>query len=133
MATVFSQIIAGEIPSHNVYEDDKYLAFLTIDPFADGHTLVIPKKEYKYLWMMPQEEQADIWKVANKVAARIEEIFQPERVGVLVDGAEVPHTHIHIIPVQKGALTSLIRSHDPSNAPNHDKLKQIADKLKIKE
>lgn len=133
MATVFTKIVNGDIPSHKVYEDEDHLAFLTIDPFSDGHTLVIPKQEYEHIWQMPEEEYKKLWSVAKKVAVQIDNIFKPERIGTFVDGAEVPHVHIHLVPVQKGSLSALIRSHKEITEPDHAKLEQIAKKLKFKE
>jgi len=98
MASIFSKIVAGEIPCHRVWEDENHLAFLDIRPAQPGHTLVIPKREVDYLFDLSPEEHAELWTAAHTVAARLKERLGCERVCVLVIGWEVPHVHIHLIP-----------------------------------
>ena len=100
MASIFSRIAAGEIPSWKVAEDAHYYAFLDINPLAEGHTLVIPKKEVDYLFDLDEETYAGLWQVAARVAKAIREAIPCKRVGVAVLGMEVPHTHIHLVPLQ---------------------------------
>lgn len=101
MATIFSKIIAGEIPSYKVAEDDKFYAFLDINPLVKGHTLVVPKKEVDYIFDLEDEEIADMQIFAKKVALAIQKAFPCKKVGQAVIGLEVPHAHIHLIPIQK--------------------------------
>jgi len=99
MATIFSKIIAGEIPSYQIFEDDLYYAFLDINPLAEGHTLVIPKVETDYLFNLEDDLLAGMMVVAKKVALAIDQTMVCKRVGVAVLGLEVPHAHIHLVPL----------------------------------
>ena len=100
MASIFSRIVAGEIPSYKVAEDDKFFAFLDINPLAKGHTLVIPKREVDYFFDLTDEEIGAMQIFAKKVAAAIKEAFPCVKVGQAVLGLEVPHAHIHLVPMQ---------------------------------
>ena len=100
MASIFSRIAAGEIPSYKVAENDRYFAFLDINPMAEGHTLVIPKKEVDYIFDLDEETYAGLWRFAASVAAAIRAAVPCKRVGVAVLGMEVPHAHIHLVPLQ---------------------------------
>ena len=99
MATIFSKIAAGEIPSYKVAEDENYLAFLDIFPLVRGHVLVIPKKEVDYLFDLDEETYAGLMKFARKVALAIEKAIPCKRIGVAVLGLEVPHAHVHLVPL----------------------------------
>jgi len=101
MASIFSKIVNGEIPSYKIAEDDRFLAFLDIFPLAKGHTLVIPKKEIDYLFDLDDKLYADCFVFAKKVAVAIKKIVPCEKVGIAVVGLEVPHAHIHLIPVNE--------------------------------
>lgn len=101
MATIFSRIIAGEIPSYKVAEDDKFYAFLDINPLVKGHTLVVPKQEVDYIYDLEDADLAGIHVFAKKVAKAIERAVPCKRIGVTVIGLEVPHAHIHLIPIQR--------------------------------
>ncbi len=101
MATIFSKIIAGEIPSYKVAEDDKFYAFLDINPLVKGHTLVVPKREVDYIYDLSDEELAAMHVFAKHVALAIQKVFPCRKVGEAVIGLEVPHAHIHLIPMQK--------------------------------
>lgn len=100
MATIFSRIVAGEIPCYKVAEDDKFFAFLDINPLVKGHTLVIPKQEVDYLFDLSDEDLAAMQVFAKHVAAAIKRAFPCIKVGQAVLGLEVPHAHIHLIPMQ---------------------------------
>ena len=100
MASIFSRIVAGEIPSYKVAEDDKFFAFLDINPLAKGHTLVIPKREVDYFFDLTDEEIGAMQIFAKKVATAIKEAFPCVKVGQAVLGLEVPHAHIHLVPMQ---------------------------------
>lgn len=99
MATIFSRIIAGEIPSYKVAEDENYYAFLDINPLAKGHTLVAPKQEVDYLFDLEDETLGGMMVFAKKVAAQIRAKIACKKVAVVVLGLEVPHAHIHLIPI----------------------------------
>lgn len=101
MASIFSRIVAGEIPCYKVAEDDKYFAFLDINPMVKGHTLVIPKREVDYIFDLEDDELAGLHLFAKKIAVALKEAFPCQRIGMAVLGMEVPHTHIHLIPLQK--------------------------------
>lgn len=99
MSTIFTRIVNGEIPSYKIAEDDNYFAFLDINPLAKGHTLVIPKREIDYLFDLEPDHLAGLVKFAKRVAKAIEDNVQCERIGVAVIGLEVPHAHIHLVPL----------------------------------
>ncbi|HIG11494.1 MAG: HIT family protein [bacterium] len=98
MASLFTKIIAGEIPCKKVWEDDQHLAFLDIRPVQPGHTLVIPKREVSYLFDLEEHEYAALWSAARTVEAKLSRQLGCERVVVTVIGWEVPHVHVHLIP-----------------------------------
>lgn len=97
--TLFSKIVAGEIPSYKVAEDERFYAFLDINPLKKGHTLVIPKQEVDYIFDLPDEDYAALHLFAKRVARAIEQAFPCRKVGMTVMGLEVPHAHIHLIPL----------------------------------
>lgn len=99
MPTIFSKIAAGDIPSYKIAEDDRYFAFLDINPLAKGHTLVIPKKEVDYIFDVDDETLSGMIVFAKKVALAIEKVVPCKRVGIAVLGLEVPHAHIHLVPL----------------------------------
>ncbi len=99
MPTIFSKIVSGDIPSYKVAESDKFLAFLDINPLAEGHTLVIPKAEVDYIFDMDGNQYAGLWLFAQKVAKAIKSIIPCEKIGVAVIGLEVAHAHIHLVPI----------------------------------
>ena len=101
MATLFSKIVVGEIPSYKVAENDKYFAFLDISPLSLGHTLVIPKVEIDYFFDLDDDTLKGMIVFAKKVAGAIEEVVSCKRVGIAVLGLEVPHAHIHLVPLNK--------------------------------
>lgn len=111
MASIFSRIVAGEIPSYKVAEDDRYYAFLDISPVAPGHTLVIPKREVDYIFDLSDEEYADLQLFAKKVAAAMKKALPCKRVGVAVMGLEVPHAHIHLVPINREADMNFFADH----------------------
>jgi len=99
MPSIFSKIISGEIPSHKIAENEKFLAFLDINPLAKGHTLVIPKEEIDYVFDVPDDLLAELIVFSKSVARKIESAIPCERIGLSIIGLEVPHTHIHLIPI----------------------------------
>jgi histidine triad (HIT) family protein len=121
MSTIFTKIVNGEIPCFKVLEDEFHLAFLDISPLKKGHVLVVPKKETDYIFDMQDEELSKLMVFAKKVAAKIKKAFPCEKVGVAVIGLEVPHTHIHLIPLQ--AVSDI----------NFERPKLVVDKLELAE
>ncbi len=111
MATIFSRIADGEIPSYKVAADDKHYAFLDINPVARGHVLVIPRREADYIFDLDKEEYTGLMLFARRVAKAIEKAIPCERVGVAVVGLEVPHTHIHLLPINSEADMDFSKKH----------------------
>jgi histidine triad (HIT) family protein len=99
MATIFTKIIEGEIPCYKIAEDDNFLAFLDISPLAKGHTLVIPKVEIDYIFDVEDNVLGEMMVFAKKVALKVEKAIPCERIGVSIIGLEVPHAHIHLVPM----------------------------------
>ena len=126
MATIFSKIAAGEIPSYKVAENDKFYAFLDINPLVKGHTLVIPKQEVDYIFDLSDEDLAEMQVFAKKVAAAIKSAFPCIKVGQAVIGLEVPHAHIHLIPIQK---ESDMLFSNPKLKLTAEEFKEIAEKI----
>ena len=126
MATIFSRIAAGEIPSYKVAENDKFYAFLDINPLVKGHTLVIPKQEVDYIFDLSDEDLAEMQVFAKKVAAAIKSAFPCIKVGQAVIGLEVPHAHIHLIPIQKES--DMLVSNPKFKLPAEE-FKEIAEKI----
>lgn len=100
MASVFTRIINGEIPCHKIAESEHFFAFLDIMPLVKGHTLVVPKRETDYIFDLSPEEHAGLWNFARSVAPAIERAVPCKRIGIAVIGLEVPHAHIHLVPLQ---------------------------------
>ncbi len=100
MASIFSRIVSGEIPSYKVAEDDRHFAFLDINPVAPGHVLVIPKREVDYIFDLTDSEYADLQVFAKHVAEALKKAIPCKKVGMAVLGLEVPHAHIHLVPMQ---------------------------------
>jgi len=127
MPSIFSRIIQRDIPAHIVAENDEFLAFLDINPLAEGHTLVIPKKEIDYLFDVDDDTLSKVLPFAKKVAKAIESVVPCERIGVSVVGLEVPHAHVHLIPLNS------IDDMDFSKiklSPTQDELAEIAGKIR---
>jgi histidine triad (HIT) family protein len=101
MASIFTRILRGEIPCHRVYEDEKHFAFLDIRPVQRGHTLVVPRREVSYLFDMPPEDLADLWKASQVVARALQAATGCKRIVTTVIGYEVPHVHVHLIPTNR--------------------------------
>ena len=127
MSTVFTKIVKGEIPSYKIYEDNQFYAFLDINPLAKGHTLVIPKMEVDYLFDLEDELLSEMIVVAKKIAKAIEKSITCNRVGLMVIGLEVPHAHIHLIPIlQEGGMNLSNERIDLSNKQFEDIAKKIS-------
>lgn len=126
MASIFSRIIAGEIPCYKVAEDDNYFAFLDISPVAEGHTLVVPKHEIDYLFDLSDAEYNGLTLFAKRVAEAIRKAVPCQRVGVAVMGLEVPHAHIHLVPIQRESDMNFFKE-KLSLSP--ERMKAIADAI----
>jgi len=112
MATIFTKIAKGEIPSYKVAEDEQFYAFLDISPLSKGHTLVIPKNvEDDYIFNLDSETYSGLWNFARKVAVALKAAVPCKRVGVAVLGMEVPHTHIHLVPLQSEGDLNFRKEH----------------------
>lgn len=117
MASIFTKIIYGEIPSYKIAEDEHHYAFLDINPIAEGHTLVVPKKEVDYIFDLNDETLMELTVFAKKIALAIDEALGTIRTGVIVEGLEVPHAHIHLVPIYfEGQPVSLGRKTEVSKA-----------------
>lgn len=128
MASIFSRIVAGEIPSYKVAESPTCYAFLDINPVVEGHVLVIPKKEVDYIFDLTDEEYADLQLFAKRVAEALKAAITCRKVGMAVLGLEVPHAHIHLIPLQgEGDMNFAHKLSLPA-----EKMQQIADNIASK-
>ncbi|QXV66413.1 HIT family protein [Mucilaginibacter sp. 21P] len=126
MSTIFSKIIAGEIPAHKVAETNEFLAFLDISPLAEGHVLVIPKKEVDYIFDIDDETYLGLQMFAKIVAKGIKKAIPCKKVGVAVIGLEVPHAHIHLIPMNRVDDMNFAR---PKLSPTQEELAATAEKI----
>lgn len=126
MASIFSKIVAGEIPCHKIAESEHYLAFLDIFPVAKGHTLVIPKKEIDYIFDLDDETLAGLHVFAKKVALAIQKAVPCERIGVAIVGLEVPHAHVHLIPINSMADMNFANK----RAASQEELAQVAETIR---
>ena len=126
--SLFTKIIKGEIPSHKVYEDDKTLAFLSIYPSVEGHTLVIPKAQVESLWDLKAEDYQAVMETTRKVALRLREVLEVERVGEKVIGLDVPHAHVHLVPFN---TPEQYYAKESTDEPDHAALAAVAGRLKF--
>jgi len=127
MPSIFSKIVSGDIPAFKVAEDENYVAFLDIFPLAKGHVLVIPKKETDYIFDLDSEEYLGLFSFAKKVAKAMDKIISCERIGVAVIGLEVPHAHIHLVPLHD---ISDINFERPKLKFTDLEMKEVADLIK---
>ena len=127
MSSIFSKIIAGEIPAYKVAEDERFLAFLDIFPLAKGHLLVIPKKETDYIFDLESEEYLGLWQFTQLIAKAMDQVFDCDRIGVAVIGLEVPHAHIHLVPLKN--MTN-INFEKPKLKFSPEEFEEIAQKIR---
>ena len=127
MSSIFTKIVKGKIPCFKITEDDNYLAFLDTFPLTLGHVLVIPKKEIDYLFDLESEEYFGLWKFSQKIAKAMDKVIDCERIGVAVIGLEVPHAHIHLVPING---ISDINFERPKKQFTTEQMIEIADKIK---
>lgn len=125
MATIFTRIIKGEIPCYKIAEDEKYFAFLDINPVQKGHTLVVPKTEDDYIFHLDDEELAGLMIFSKKVAKAIEKAVPCKRISVAVVGLEVPHTHVHLIPISQEKDLDFAKKQQVSPAEMEEIAKKI--------
>jgi len=128
--SLFTKIINGEISAHRIYEDDKVIAFLTIHPLCDGHTLVVPKKQIDQIWDLESNDYKYLWGITQMIALHLRDIMKVERIGVVIKGFEVPHAHIHLIPVPYDTHIDFDPEPSPSIVDN-EKLASIADLIRL--
>ncbi|RNI28937.1 HIT family protein [Rufibacter latericius] len=127
METIFSKIIRGEVPAYKVLEDDRFLAFLDVFPLVKGHTLVIPKEPVDYIFDMAPDDLADLHKFAQKVAGGVKSAVPCIKVGVAVIGLEVPHAHIHLVPMNQIADLNFS---NPKQKFEAEEMEEIAGKIR---
>jgi len=127
MASIFSRIITGEIPCYKIAENDRFIAFLDVFPLVKGHVLVVPKKETDYVFDLSQEELSEILVFAQGVAKKIEKAIPCKRVGVAVIGLEVPHAHVHLVPINTADDLNFTR---PKLQVDKSEMEAIAEKIK---
>jgi histidine triad (HIT) family protein len=128
MASIFTKIIHREIPAYIVAEDDKHIAFLDINPLMRGHTLVIPKREQDYFFDLTSVEIANLMLFAQRVAAAIKAAVPCQRIGVSVIGLEVPHAHVHLVPINR---TQDINFANPKLILSKEEFLDVAEKIKV--
>jgi histidine triad (HIT) family protein len=126
MATIFSKIIAGDIPSFKIAENDQFYAFLDVFPLVPGHTLVVPKKETDKLFDMDANDLGAVLQFAQPIAKAIEKAFPCQRCGMAVVGLEVPHAHVHLVPIDSADDLNFTR---PKLKPSQDELKEAQQKI----
>ena len=127
MASIFSKIINDEIPAFKILENENFLAFLDIFPLAKGHVLVIPKKEIDYLFDISSDEYGELWKFAQQVAKAMKKVIDCKRIGVAVIGLEVPHVHIHLVPLNN---VSDINFERPKLSFSDEEMNEVAQKIR---
>ena len=128
--SVFTKIIKGEIPSYKVYEDDYTFAFMDIHPIQPGHVLLVTKNPAETILDLPDEDYQALWEAARKIAKRMRQVFpDKKRIGIMVEGLEVPHTHIKIFPIDSGEEYRAVPNMDAE--PDHEALAEMAKKLKF--
>lgn len=127
MASIFTKIINREIPGYIVAEDDRFIAFLDVMPLVEGHTLIVPKTEIDYIFDLDEATLADLMIFARKVALGLKKVISCKRIGVAVIGLEVPHTHIHLVPLN---VMGDINFTEPKISVKAERMKEISEKIK---
>ena len=129
MDSIFTKIIKGEIPCYKIAEDDKFIAFLDINPLSEGHTLVVPKQQTDYVFDLENALLGELMNFAKKVAKSIEQVVSCKRIGVVVYGLDVPHAHVHLIPLVDGGEINFTR---PKLELSQDEFIDLAEKISKK-
>jgi histidine triad (HIT) family protein len=127
MSSIFSKIVAGEIPAYKIAENDKFLAFLDVSPLVHGHVLVVPKKEIDYIFDIGDEDLGAMMIFAKQVAKALRKAVPCKRIGVAVIGLEVPHAHIHLVPMNSANDLNFTQ---PKLNPSKDELAEMAERIK---
>lgn len=127
METIFTKIVKGEIPAYKLAEDDRFLAFLDVNPLVKGHTLVIPKEQTDYIFDLEEDLLADLHRFSQKVAIALKKAIPCRRIGVAVIGLEVPHAHVHLIPIN--AMNDMNFA-NPKIKLNKEEYEETTDKIK---
>jgi len=127
MSSIFTKIVRKEIPSYKVHENDRFYAFLDINPLKKGHTLVIPKNEIDYIFDLESDEYQNLWSFAKIVANGMRKVINCKRISIVVMGLEVPHAHIHLIPLDN---MNDINFNQPKLNLSSEEMQQIADKIR---
>ncbi|HTO38277.1 MAG TPA: HIT family protein [Brumimicrobium sp.] len=127
MSSIFSKIVKGEVPSYKVAEDDKFLAFLDVQPIIEGHVLVIPKKEIDYIFDIEDQLLGEYMAFAKMVAKKMDKVFDCKKIGMTVVGLEVPHAHIHLMPINGIADMDFNK---PKLSYSSDEMNVIAERIK---
>lgn len=125
--SIFTKIIKGELPCRKIYEDDEIIAFLDINPLSDGHTLVVPKEQIDLLWDLSDATYGRLWQVAKTIASSLQAELNPLRVGVIVEGLDVPHAHIHLVPLYDRDTLQLHHDYPVDTSEEH--LDELARKI----
>lgn len=128
--SIFTKIINGEIPCYKIYEDELTIAFLDINPVQEGHTLVVSKKQIDQFIDLPEEDYDALWKSVKQVSRHLKEKSGKERLGVVIMGIDVPHTHVHLVPFNPGE-SIFPDPNSGSKDPDHNALAAVASKLKM--
>lgn len=133
--SIFTKIIAGEIPCHKVYEDERTIAFLDIHPLMPGHVLVVPKKQVDDFELLPDEDYQALFATVQKVAKRLKQVYETRKAVTVIMGYEVPHAHVHIMPssTEVDFYTAIEKRNEQPTEPNHGALAEIAERIQINE
>lgn len=127
--SIFTQIVNGDIPCHKVYEDDQVLAFLDIHPVQPGHTLIIPKKQVEFVWDLDEATYQHLMSATQRIALRLRQVMATRYVGEKIEGVDVPHAHVHLIPFD--SVSQFTKAADMASQPDHELLASIAEKLRF--
>lgn len=127
MASIFTKIINGEIPCYKIAENEEFFAFLDINPMSKGHTLVIPKMEIDYIYDLPDETYMNLMKYSKQIGRAIEKVISCNRIGILVFGLEVPHAHVHLIPINSSSDMSISKA---KLQLSKEEFEEIAEKIR---
>lgn len=127
--SIFSKIIRGDVPCHKVYEDERTLAFLDIHPVQPGHTLVVPKAEVEFAWDLPDDDYQAVMATAKRVAQRLRTVLGTPYIGEKIEGVDVPHAHVHLIPFS--TAEEFMRRADMAAEPDHAALATLAERLRF--
>lgn len=126
MSSVFTKILAGDLPGHFLHRDEVCAVFLSINPISPGHALVVPREEVSHWLDLSPEVNSHLMKVAQRVGKAQMEVFQPARVGMIIAGFEVPHTHLHVVPINKESDLSFANA---ASSVDHAELAELASRL----